>query len=87
MAYISQKTGVSLNTALGQVTTARQQGSGWGAIAKSYDLKVGSLVSETNKSAKAVEKAAKAAEKAQDKAAKAADKAQDGAAKASEKAA
>lgn len=75
---ISQKTGVSLSTALDKVTTARQQGSGWGAIAKSYDLKVGPLVSEMNKSAKAVDRAAKASDKAQDKAAKAGEKAQAG---------
>ena len=83
---LSQKTGVSFNTALGQVTSARQQGTGWGAIAKAHDLKVGPVVSEVQKSANAVEKAAKAMDKAEDKAAKASDKALDKAAKASEKA-
>jgi hypothetical protein len=83
---LSQKTGVSFNAALAQVTSARQQGTGWGAIAKAHDLKVGPVVSEVQKSANAVEKAAKAMDKAEDKAAKASDKALDKAAKASEKA-
>jgi hypothetical protein len=57
-----------------------------GAIAKAHDLKVGPLVSDVQKSAKAVETSAKLSEKAQDKTAKAADKTADRAAKASGKA-
>jgi hypothetical protein len=79
---LSQKTGVPFNAALAQVTSARQQGAGWGAIAKAHDLKVGPVVSDVQKSAKAVETSAKT----QDKAAKAADRTSDRAAKASGKA-
>jgi hypothetical protein len=83
---LSQKTGMSFNAALGQITSARQQGTGWGAIAKAHDLKVGPVVSDVQKSAKAVETSAKLGDKTQDKATKAADKTADRAAKASGKA-
>lgn len=51
---ISQQSQVSFATALSQVTTARQQGMGWGAIAHANDLNVGKLVSDSVKSANAV---------------------------------
>ncbi len=81
---ISKKTGTSFNAALAQVASARQQGTGWGAIAKAHDLKVGPVVSDVQKSAKAVETSAKLGDKAPDKAAKASNKAPAKAAKAAD---
>ncbi len=61
---ISQQSKIPLSTALGQVTTARQQGMGWGAIAHANGLSLGSLVSGVEKSANAVANAGKAADNA-----------------------
>jgi hypothetical protein len=61
---ISQQSKVSFSTALGQVTTARQQGTGWGAIAHTNGLNLGSLVSSVEKSANAVANAGKAGDNA-----------------------
>jgi len=51
----------ALNQATAQVTTARQQGMGWGAIANANGMKLGGVVSGVEKTAKAVERADKAA--------------------------
>ena len=51
---ISQQSKISFDTALGQVTAARGQPAGWGAIAKANNLNVGQLVSGITKSADAV---------------------------------
>src|SRR5262245_51522629 len=56
---ISQQSKIPVSTALGQVTTARQQGTGWGAIARAHGLSVGSLVGGIEKSASAVAGAGK----------------------------
>jgi hypothetical protein len=50
---ISQQSKVPFSTALSQVTTARQQGTGWGAIANANGLSVGKLVGGVVKSANA----------------------------------
>lgn len=79
---LSQTTNVPVATLLGQ----HQSGMGWGAIARAQGLKVGALVNDVDRVAKAVEKAERAAEKAAGKAAKAADKAEAKAEKAADKA-
>jgi hypothetical protein len=61
---ISQQAKIPLSTAQGQVTTARQQGMGWGAIAHTNGLNLGSLVSSVEKSANAVANAGKAGDNA-----------------------
>ena len=61
---ISQQSKIPLSTAMGQVTTARQQGTGWGAIAHANGLNLGSLVSGLEKSANAVANAGKAGDNA-----------------------
>jgi hypothetical protein len=61
---ISQQAKISLSTAQGQVTTARQQGMGWATIAHTNGLNLGSLVSSVEKSANAVANAGKAGDNA-----------------------
>jgi hypothetical protein len=78
---ISTKTGLSLAAATAQVTAEREQHTGWGAIAKAHDLKVGALVRDVDHVAKSVEKASKAADKAGEKAAKDSEKGADRGAK------
>jgi hypothetical protein len=62
---ISQQSQIPFETALNQVTTARQQGGGWGAIAKANGLNVGKAVSEAVKSANAVAAGASSSAKGQ----------------------
>lgn len=61
---ISQQSNVTFAAALGQVTTSRQQGMGWGAIANAQGLNLGKLVSSVKQSANAVANAGKAADPA-----------------------